>query len=330
MLSAVTAPFRPAAAVNAAQADPLIPAYLAPSLVLVWSFQSAADSKVDALLAAADRIRSVHELHVAGVAWAVEFAQWNRVFTHPSLLQLRVLRLCRPFLWLPPAPLPPQRMTLYPCYELMLPRVCTLPHLHTLLGLSDWIKLKLLEHLCAAPSLTRLSLLHSTAPSGMQNPAVHLYPVLARCSKLRQLDLMCPAFLLPVFRPFLESNVGRQLQCLTLRRMDCKPFRRRTFSKSTALYRGHFESLVSLTRLELIHTTNVDVVLPFVTFAPTLKLLIVESAADQPNTCPSAQAVTDLLAASSRALHLTLRLPAEHRAALVDVHSDRVVIEPVA
>lgn len=332
LLSAVAAPFRfaPAIAVSPSP-PPSVPGYLVPFVVLVWiperpHLHALADSEVDALLSAADRLRSVHELHLSGLAWSVSQSQWDRVFTCPSLVNLRVLRMCRQFLWRPPAPSVPRLVSLQPRFELLLARVCTLPHLHTLLGLSDWIKLNLLEHLCAAPSLTRLSLLHSGEPSGRQ-PAVHLYEKLARCRKLLQLDLMCPAFLMPVFRPFLESTVGRQLQCLTLREMRCIPFRRRTHSKSTALYRGHFEALVSLTRLELIQTSNVDIVLPFVTYAPKLERLIVESNAEQLTTCPSALVVNNLLAAAP-ALHLTLRLAPEHRASLADVRSNCVVIEP--
>ena len=119
--------------------------------------------------------------------------------------------------------------------------------------------------------------------------------------------------------------MARQLQTLTLRYLKGSPF----LGSSAA----GFESLVILTRLDLIHAADIDSVLPLVARIPQLELLVIETghpsaqpSHSQHSFCPSSNVLRSLMNSLPK-LHVTLRLATpEHRDRLQGVGLDETRI----
>ena len=314
---------------------PVIPAYVAAATAVVWApaavwapdsarprpmastWCEVREEDVDALLRAAQRVSPLHELHLAGFLRGVRTSQWRRIFSHESVQQLRVLRLDCILVPRHRHAKPLETAKPLSAYPWLIDLICqTLPHLHTLLEVPETVHSRVLDSIVSVPNLTRLSF--SCARGGA---SMDVWEPLSRCRKLLHLDCMRPAHGESDFAEFMNSAVTRQLQTLTLKFLKGCPF-----LGSSAV---GFESLVSLTRLDLIQAADIDSVLLLVARIPQLELLVIETgdptaqpSHSQNSFCPTPNVLLSLMN-SLPMLHVTLRLATpEHRDQLQGVGLD--------
>ena len=249
------------------------------------------DPDVEALLQCGLQL---HELDASSCR-QIRLSHWARILAHPSMQQLRVLRMQKAG----------ESLALNLKTVLL---IAGLPHLHTLVA-QTWSDLSLWSHLCVGGrALTSLSV----ADSGLHSCCAEINYICVglaiACCRLKHLHIDLPCLWGPIFRQFFTSPHTRQIESLALSRFCAhtveSPMTFDTRGRKpvpVADYAAAFSALDSLHTLRLSECKYVSSIVPHLTCAPALRTLIIESSSapmaafDESSTAPAAAQLIVLL-----------------------------------
>jgi hypothetical protein len=247
----------------------------APTMSVDWRLDEESESfyptddEVNALL----HIPRMSRLRVSAF---VTPSQYRQVLTHPALASL-------------------SELIFESEAELPIGFIDLLIHMASLTNLEIGRTLPIGDRLTALPQLKKLKKL-ALCDSSEDTSEASRTDVIAQCTQLTDLTMFSPGINGPHFRAFFTSNLGHQLERLTLNQFDARGSASHREVIPAEDYIAAFQSLLQLRFLCLTDVNDVDDLIRHLHHAPALEMLEVGSLAVWPSTAwPSAAALSQLL-----------------------------------